>query len=192
MNNMKIFYKNTENLLPNRIVRRFISMNVVPGKAIDLGCGAGRDSVYLIKNGWNVLAIDREDTSKLISDKLNIDELKKFRFELYSFENVLLEKNNLLVANYSLPFCALDNFYELWHKISSSILKDGYFVGNFFGVNDSWRDKFKIIFLTKEQVLQLFEEMFDIIFFREIEKDVKSGIGEMKHLHLYNVIAKKK
>lgn len=47
-------------------------------------------------------------------------------------------------------------------------------------------------FLSKEQTLDLFENSFEIINFNEIEKDGKTGLGKMKHWHIYNVIAKKK
>lgn len=50
-----------------------------------------------------------------------------------------LEKNNLIVANFSLSFCNKNDFKKLWDKINGSILKEGYFVGNFFGVNDEWK-----------------------------------------------------
>jgi len=49
-----------------------------------------------------------------------------------------------------------------------------------------------MVFLSKEQVLKLFENSFRIIEFNEVEKDVKTGVGKMKHWHIYNVIAKKK
>lgn len=69
---------------------------------------------------------------------------------------------------------------------------DGYFVGNFFGVKDSWANiKEKMVFLEKEEVLKLFEQ-FEIIQFEEVEKDGRTGLGKMKHWHIYEVIAKKK
>ncbi|MBS5854147.1 MAG: hypothetical protein ACLSW4_03095 [Clostridia bacterium] len=46
--------------------------------------------------------------------------------------------------------------------------------------------------MSKEQVLKLFENSFRIIEFNEVEKDGKTGVGKMKHWHIYNVIAKKK
>jgi SAM-dependent methyltransferase len=33
----------------------------VPGRALDVGCGSGRDAVYLAKRGWRVTAIDFVD-----------------------------------------------------------------------------------------------------------------------------------
>ena len=134
MNNMKKYYKNTENALPNIIIRKFIEMKIKPSNAIDLGCGAGRDTIYLIKNGWNVLSIDKEDTGKFISSKLNEEEIKRFRFVRQDFENIELEKNNLLVANFSILFCKKDCFNELWNKITNSILKERILCGKFFWI----------------------------------------------------------
>lgn len=49
-----------------------------------------------------------------------------------------------------------------------------------------------MVFLSKKQVLDLFKDSFEIIEFSEIEKDAITGLGKMKHWHIYNIIAKKK
>ena len=115
------------------MLKKFIdNKNIKPENAIDLGCGAGRDTIYLIKNGWDVLSIDKEDTGESVSSKLNEEEIKRFRFVRQDFENIELEKNNLLVANFSIPFCKKDCFNELWNKITNSILKERILCGKFF------------------------------------------------------------
>ena len=192
MENIERYYKNTEDGEPNSTIKKFVNMNVKPSNAIDLGCGAGRDTIYLIKNGWKVLSIDRENTKEIISRKLNEEQKKLFRFKTENFENIKLEKNNLLIANFSIPFCNKEHFQEFWNNIIASILKDGYFVGNFFGLNDSWVEtKKQMVFLTEKQVMDLFKDSFEIIYFEEVEKDGKTAIGEIKYWHIYNVIAKK-
>lgn len=183
------YYQNTKNAMPHSIVRKFIDMQKKAGNAIDLGCGAGRDTVFLIKNNWNVLAIDKENTENIIKEQLNNVELKKFKFSCQNFENIDLEENDLIISNFAIPFCNKEFFKEFWSKIVNSI--NGYFVGNFFGLNDSWANlKDDIIFLSKEQVLELFNN-FEIIYFDEIEKDGKTGLGKIKHWHTYEIIAKK-
>ena len=60
-------------------------------------------------------------------------------------------------------------------------------------MRDSWVNiTEQMVFLSKEQVLELFKDSFEIIEFNEVEKDGKTGLGKMKHWHIYNVIAKKK
>ena len=48
-----------------------------------------------------------------------------------------------------------------------------------------------MFFLSKEQVINLFNDVFDIILFKEINEDGKTALGKMKHWHIYNIIAKK-
>lgn len=194
MEKIEEYYKKTENSKPNFLIKKLINnVEIKQKNAVELGCGAGRDTLYLIKNGFKVLAIDKEDTSKIISKKLNSEELKRFRFKCQAFEDVEIKENNLLVANFSIPFCNKNYFKSFWNKIGNSILENGYFVGNFLGVNDSWtKTKKDMVFLTKEEVLDLFKNNFNIIFFKEVEKDEKTVLGVMKHWHIYNVIAKKK
>ena len=190
--NIEKYYDNTENEMPNYTVKKFIELNVEPGNAVELGCGAGRDTVYLIRNGWNVLAIDREDVETRIVSKLLVEELEQFEFFKQRFEDIELGNSNLVVANFSLPFCNKNDFKKLWAKINHSILKDGYFVGNFLGDKDEWKiAKEKMTFLTKDQVMELFSD-FEIVEFKEVERDGLTGLGKMKHWHIFNVIAKKK
>lgn len=93
---MEKYYNNTENAQPNKTIIYFINkINSIPGNAIELGCGAGRDTKYLIKKGWNVLAIDKNDVEERISKRLSQEELKRFRFSQQSFEDVVLENVNL-------------------------------------------------------------------------------------------------
>ena len=134
MRNIEKYYKNTENALPHFFVQKFINMGIQPAFAIDLGCGVGRDTVYLLRNGWKVLAIDKEDTKEFILKKLDNKEAERFSFKCQSFENVEIEQNNLLVANFSIPFCNKDYFNNFWRKITDSILKERIFYWKFFRI----------------------------------------------------------
>jgi len=124
MRDIQKYYENTENALPHPMVKKILNMNIKPGNAVDLGCGAGRDTIYLIKNKWIVLSIDKENTKKLISSKLDNQEIEKFNFQCQNFESIELEKNNLLIANFSIPFCNKNYFNDFWNKITNSILKE--------------------------------------------------------------------
>ena len=127
-----------------------------------------------------------------ISKRLKQEQLAKFKFQKQIFEDIKLEKCNLIVANYSLSFCKKEDFKELWNKINSSIEQNGYFIGNFFGVNDAWANsKSKMKFFTENEVKKIFED-FKIIKFKEVEKDGVTGLKKMKHWHLFIVIAQKK
>ena len=128
MESIQKYYDNTQSDKPRNNVEYFINeIQCNSGNAIELGCGAGNDTVYLIKNNWNVLAIDREDVKERIAKRLTKEELAKFKFQKQDFETLKLEENNLIVANYSLSFCNKNKFSDLWNKINDSIFTNRIF-----------------------------------------------------------------
>lgn len=48
-----------------------------------------------------------------------------------------------------------------------------------------------MVFLSEKEVLDLMNE-FEIIKLKEIERDGKTGLGKIKHWHIFDIIAKKK
>ena len=129
---MEKYYNNTENMQPNKNIIYFMNkIKPIPRNAVELGCGAGRDTRYLIKKGWNVLAIDKNDVKERISKRLTNEELKRFRFSKQNFEDVVLEKCELIVSNFSLSFCDKDKFEELWEKIQKNIISKRIFCWKF-------------------------------------------------------------
>ena len=87
--NKEKYYNNTKNAKPHLNVVNFLNLNLPPKQAIDLGCGAGRDTIALLKNNWEVLAIDKENTEAIIKEQLTVEELNRFKFQ-----NTVLEQWN--------------------------------------------------------------------------------------------------
>ena len=83
------YHKVTNNIPPRKNIVNFINnYKELSGKAIDIGCGAGNDTIYLIQNNWNVLAIDGSDVENSIKEKLNDEEKEKFSFQVQKFEDL--------------------------------------------------------------------------------------------------------
>ena len=156
--------------------------------AIDLGCGSGNETVYMIKNGIKVLAIDRQLNQDFILNRLSDSEKQLISFKESSFEDVELPRTNLLTAFFSIPFCNPDNFDELWNKIYNSIEDNGYFVGQLFGDRDAWNVVDSINTFPIDKVKEYLKK-FKIIKLEEVEYVRES---DNKKWHFYDIIAQKK
>lgn len=169
---------------------------IEPGKAIELGIGAGNDTLFLLQNGWNVDAIDiNECGQNRIKSLLDDTQKEKFTFKKQKFEDLNLDKNtyDLAVGFDSLHFCQREIFYEFFKSISYALKSNGYFIGNLLGDKDSWKDikNNSMMFFKREEILDLFKE-FEILFLKENERDGKTISGKQKHWHSFLIKARKK
>ncbi len=160
--------------------------NFSSGIAFDLGCGNGHETYELLKKGWQVTAVDNNENVPKLMKEISIEFKDRLKIQITSFENIKWTKCDLINANYSLPFCPEEHFEFVWDNIINSLNINGRFSGQLFGDRDEW----DLVRHTKEQALKRFEGMA-LEFFVETEKDDKTASGELKHWHLFDIIARK-
>lgn len=168
-----------------------------PRFAIDLGCGTGRDSFELLRNGWQVLTMDKEDEAL---GWLNFNggaenellETKQMGFEDIDFNDLYPD---LINASASLPFCPKEYFDPTWQAIVNALKPEARFAGHFFGMNDTWAvkqmDDFPTLHHTLEQVHE-FLKRFEIEYFVERDEPGTAVGGAPKNWHTYNIVAQKR
>jgi tellurite methyltransferase len=158
--------------------------------AIDLGCGDGTETAFLLANGWQVLAIDSEPQAfTYLEAKIPPSARDRLQTQIASFEAVALSPVDLIYAGFSVPFCHPQAFPALWQKIVSNLNPGGRFAGQLFGVRDTWASHTDMTFFTVEQARALVSGL-EIEYFQEEEEDGRSTIGP-KHWHLFHIIARK-
>jgi tellurite methyltransferase len=159
--------------------------------AIDLGCGAGTETVALLSQGWHVLAIDQQPEA--IADvmaRVAPEHKARLTTQMVSFEHVEFPASDFIWASLSLPFCPPAHFSRLWEKIVASLRAGGRFAGDFFGVRHTWAKRQAMTFHTVEQIKALCQPLHIEYFITE-EGERVTALDGLQLWHAYAVIARK-
>ena len=180
------FYKFTKDSPPWPLLIKAVSLLTHKACALDLGCGAGRDTKYLLGQGFHVTAVDSDPHAIVLLGALPQQNL---RLVLSTFQDFTYEMYDLVNAQFALPFTPKESFNEVFARVKAAIKPGGIFVGQLFGIHDQWNTpQNSMTFLTREQVEALFTDMH-IREFREEDVDGHVADGSPKHWHTFHVIA---
>jgi len=159
-------------------------------RAVDLGCGDGRDTVALLAAGWRVLAIDAEPAAIERLSARDLPPGAALETRCARFEDAEWGEVDLVNASFALPLVPPERFPALWAKISSSLAPGARFSGQLFGERDGWRGEKAITFLSRAEAEPLFAG-FAVELFEEEETDAATPYGKRKHWHLFHIVARK-
>ncbi|HKT18600.1 MAG TPA: class I SAM-dependent methyltransferase [Stellaceae bacterium] len=161
-------------------------------RAADLGCGDGRDTIELLRRGWEVIAIDAEPRAlERLAQRPDLPQGARLMPCRGRFEEVGWPEVDLVNASFALPLCRAAEFPALWRKIARSLKPGGRFAGQLYGTRDSWAADRAMMFFDEADARRLFDayalEMFDIE-----ESDSVTPRGSAKHWHIFHIVARRR
>ncbi len=106
-------------------------------KFLDLGCGIGADTLYLIERGYKVISVDysKEAINNILSNIKGseakiLDMNEKFTFENNSF--------NLIIADISLHYFNEEKTKNIMNEIKRILNKNGILICRVSSINDKY------------------------------------------------------
>lgn len=160
----------------------------VPGEALDVGAGAGRDTAYLLGRGWRVTALD---SSPSAAEALQRLAHRNLRVVVTAAQDFVPADYDLVNAQFSLPFIPPDRFAATVDRFRDSVRSGGVMAATFFGKHDEWNVPGNSLnFSTKEEVERLFSGL-ELIELTEVERDGNTADGAPKHWHVFHLTARR-
>lgn len=185
------YYKITAGRPPREFLSRTLRRFPTAGLAVDLGCGAGSESIFLLQHGWQVLAIDQQDAAiQNLRVSMPSNMTSHLETLVAPFETINLPPAALIWAGRSLPFCEPSKFNTLWRNICDALLPGGRFAGDFFGLHHAWASENDMTFHTKEQILALCAGL-QLEYIIEEEGEEMTAMNGMQHWHMFTISALK-
>lgn len=162
----------------------------LPGHAIDLGCGLGRDTKRLLAEEFSVLAVD---ANEYVIDKLRASvDSKLLRTQVASFENTDWSPTTLINAALALPYCPREHFAFVWSQILASLIPQGVLVADFFLLRPGQsRDEPMVQSFSKEELTN-FLSALDVHFYQEWQNMFVDATGNHVKRLACTVIAQRK
>jgi len=159
--------------------------------AVDLGCGAGRDTRELLNAGWRVLAIDREAAAIMAVEAATAEHRPEaLEARVADLADVGVPGCDLVNASLSLPFLPPDAFWGTWDRILAALPVGGRFAAMLFGDRDGSASDPQMTCPRPAEIRARLGS-FEIEHWTDREEDTQTALGEPHHFHLVEVVARR-
>ena len=170
---------------------RFDAERPASKRAVDLGCGNGRDTVAMLARGWRVLAIDAEPTAIAgLRARRGLPGRARLETRVARFEETRWGACSLVNSGFALPLAPPAGFAAMWPRLVASLTPGGRLSCQLFGDRDGWVGDRSITFHTRAEVEALLTP-FEVELFDEEETDSVTPRGSLRHWHLFHIVARK-
>lgn len=164
----------------------------MPGIAVDLACGEGRDTLELLARGWSVHAIEPVAHGlAMLRDQTPPQHAAKLHVQQADFAGSHWPAQvDLVNCSFALPFCPADQFEGVWSRIAASIRPGGRFAGQFFGPRDTWCQLGRTIAHSRSTIDRLLTDFI----MEELREEEKDDAGDLtcKHWHVFHIVARRR
>lgn len=160
--------------------------------AVDLGCGAGRDTRELLGAGWRVLAIDREPAAIATLESATAPDLRpRLSTRVADLADVEVPACDLVNASLSLPFLAAGAYWEAWRRILAALPVGGRFAAMLFGDRDGSASEPAMTCPPPAEIRARLGA-FEIEHWSDLEEDSQTALGEPHHFHRVELVARRR
>jgi SAM-dependent methyltransferase len=183
------FYRNTKESPPSPLLLKALAYARPTGKALDLGAGALKDAKHLLRQGFEVTALDIADSLPAMAAAVGSDKLQAVvsTFDAYDYPEGAYD---VVTAMYALPFNPPDTFDATFARIKAALAPGGVLACQLFGPDDQWSADTTMTFHARAQVEALLADL-ETLQLDERQWDGKLASGEPKHWHVFDIIARK-
>ena len=179
---------------PNELLRKIFERLDADSEFLDLGCGQGRDSLFMLQKGFRVTAVDssQEGIGK-IRECARLNNLPSSGISLFCEDiatfNIIKDKYAVINVFNSLQFLLKKEAVKLIGRIKEAKKDKGYIIISGFTIDDPLYKKTSNsnrCFFELQELKKIFSD-FNIIFYEEKIIEDKGHSGSPK-LHAHGMV----
>lgn len=181
-------YAESERIWSGRPNARLVEIvsELPPGRALDLGCGEGGDTVWLARQGWHVTAVDIADTALRRAAELAADLVERIDFQRHDLTETFPEGRFDLVSAHYLHSPLQWDRNPLMRRAAQAVAPGGTLLIVDHGEAPPWAERLhEHVFPSAQEVvdgLALDPARWDVVRAEAAEREAQGPDGQAGHL----------